>query len=104
VHGIKISSAMVQELRSKPGAQAISVTNGDFAKVRVDRSFRLVYLLRNTITNLTTQEEQAACFANVAEHLEPGGLFVVENYVPQLRRRPFTGDSRNHVSTWAKPG
>jgi hypothetical protein len=47
-----------------------------------------VYLLRNTITNLTTQDEQVACFGNVAAHLAPGGVFVIENYVPDLRRLP----------------
>jgi hypothetical protein len=29
-----------------------------------------------------------ACFRNVAAHLEPGGCFVVENYIPQLQRLP----------------
>jgi SAM-dependent methyltransferase len=88
VHGIELSPAMIEQLRSKPGADAISVTTGDFASVTIDQTFRLVYLVRNTITNLTSQEEQIACFANVAAHLQPGGSFVIENYVPHLRRLP----------------
>ena len=69
-------------------ASDIEVTIGDFATTTVDGRFRLVYLLRNTITNLTTQDEQVAGFRNAAAHLEPGGYFVIENYVPELRRLP----------------
>ena len=88
VHGIDLSPDMVAQLQSKPGADAIGVTLGDFSSTRVDGSFRLAYLVYNTITNLTTQEEQVACFCNVAEHLEPGGCFVIELEVPQIRRLP----------------
>jgi 16S rRNA A1518/A1519 N6-dimethyltransferase RsmA/KsgA/DIM1 with predicted DNA glycosylase/AP lyase activity len=73
VHGIDLSPDMVAQLRAKPGAEAIGVTLGDFASTRVDGDFRLAYLVYNTITNLTTQDEQVACFCNVAAHLELGG-------------------------------
>ena len=88
VHGIDLSPDMVAQLQAKPGSDAIGVTLGDFSTTRVDGSFRLAYLVYNTITNLTTQEEQVACFCNVAEHLEPGGCFVIELEVPQIRRLP----------------
>lgn len=88
VHGIDVSQPMLEQLRTKPGADQISVTVGDFAKTRVDGTFRVAYLVFNTITNLTTQEDQVACFQNAAEHLEPGGCFVIEVFVPQLRRLP----------------
>ena len=88
VHGIDISEPMLEQLRSKPGSERIGVTVGDFATTRVDGSFRLVYLVFNTITNLTTQDEQVACFRNAADHLEPGGRFVIEVFVPPLRRMP----------------
>ncbi len=88
VHGIDISEPMLEQLRRKPGAEQIAVTVGDFANTRVDRTFRLVYLVFNTITNLTTQDEQVACFINAAAHLEPGGCFVIEVFVPDLRRVP----------------
>ena len=86
VHGIEISEAMVAELAAKPGADAIAVTVGDFATTALDRTFRLAYLVYNTITNLITQDEQVECFRNVARHLEPGGRFVIEVGIPQLRR------------------
>jgi SAM-dependent methyltransferase len=88
VHGIELSPAMVEELRTKPGADRIDVTIGDFATATVDGTFRVAYLVRNTITNLTTQDEQVACFRNVAAHLEPGGCFVIEVYIPELQRLP----------------
>jgi SAM-dependent methyltransferase len=88
VHGIEISEAMIAELRPKPGADAIGVTVGDFATASVAGRFSVAYLVRNTITNLTTQDEQVACFENVARHLEPGGCFVIENYIPAVQRLP----------------
>ena len=97
VHGIDLSAAMVQRLREKPGAERIGVTIGDFATTPVDGTFRLAYLVFNTIMNLTSQDAQVACFRNAAAHLEPGGCFVIEVGVPDLRRlppgetvRPFT--------------
>jgi SAM-dependent methyltransferase len=88
VHGIELSPAMAARIRDRSGGAEIGVTIGDFASTRVDGRFGLVYLARNTITNLTTQAEQVAAFRNAAAHLEPGGCFVIENYVPQLRRIP----------------
>jgi len=91
VHGIELSPDMVEQLRAKEGADAISVTVGDFATTAIERGsgmFALAYLVRNTIMNLTTQDAQVACFANVAAHLAPGGSFVMEVIVPDLRRLP----------------
>jgi SAM-dependent methyltransferase len=88
VSGIDLSEAMVAKLKEKPGAEEIDVTIGDFATTRVDGRFSLAYLVFNTINNLTSQDEQVACFQNVAAHLEPGGRFVIEVGVPGLRRLP----------------
>jgi SAM-dependent methyltransferase len=89
VHGIDLSQAMVARLRAKPAADRIGVTIGDFATAKVDGEFNVAYLVFNTIGNLTTQEEQVACFCNVASHLTPGGCFVIEVGVPGLRHLPF---------------
>lgn len=88
VHGIELSRAMVAQLQAKPGSDVVGVTVGDMATTRLERTFTLAYLVRNTITNLITQDEQVQCFQNVAAHLEPGGCFVIENYIPHLQRLP----------------
>ena len=94
VSGIEFSTAMAKRLRAKDDARRVEVTIGDMATTRVDGSFRLVYLVFNTIGNLTTQDQQVACFANAAAHLEPGGCFVIEVVVPDLRRLPPGEDAR----------
>ena len=88
VHGIELSPHMAARLRVKPGAAAVPVTVGDMTTCRVPGRFRLVYLVANTIMNVTAQDEQVAVFANAAAHLVPGGCFVVEVVVPPLRSVP----------------
>jgi SAM-dependent methyltransferase len=88
VHGVDLSPDMIAQLRAEPGAAAVGATTGDFATTRVDGTFGLVYLIRNTIANLTTQDAQVDCFRNAAAHLADGGFFVIELYIPELRRLP----------------
>ncbi|WP_108921335.1 class I SAM-dependent DNA methyltransferase [Mycobacterium montefiorense] len=88
VHGIDMSAAMVARLRIKPGGVAVGTTIGDFATAGAPGEFSLVYLVFNTISNLTTQDAQVACFNNAARHLKPGGSFVIEVGVPALRLLP----------------
>jgi SAM-dependent methyltransferase len=88
VNGIELSEAMVSRLRVKPGAEQIGVTIGDFATTTVEGRFSVAYLVFNTIMNLTTQDEQVACFQNVAAQLTPDGCFVIEVAVPDLQRLP----------------
>lgn len=71
VHGIELSTAMVAAMRAKPGGQHIPVTIGDMATAHVDGAFGLVFLVFNTINNLTTQEAQVACSLGVT-YLPPG--------------------------------
>jgi SAM-dependent methyltransferase len=88
IHGIDLSEAMVARLRAKPGSDQIDVTIGDFATTKVEGRFSVAYLVFNTIMNLTSQDEQVACFQNVAAHLQPGGCFVIEVGIPDLQRLP----------------
>lgn len=94
VSGIEFSAAMADRLRAKDPDGRVAVTIGDMTTTRVDGRFRLVYLVYNTIGNVLTQERQVACFANAAAHLEPGGYFVIEVTVPDLRRLPPGDDAR----------
>lgn len=86
VVGIDSSEEMVSLMRAKPGGEAVPVTMGDFSDVDVEGTFPLVYLAFNTIFVLLTQELQVNCFRNVAEHLEPGGRFIIDCFVPDLNR------------------
>jgi hypothetical protein len=88
VEGIEFSPDMVSALRRKPGGNELRVEIGDMATFNMGRTYKLVFLVFNTIMNLTTQREQIACFQNAAHHLDAGGKFVVEVMVPDLRRFP----------------
>lgn len=88
VSGIELSAAMADRLAAKNRTNRIEVTIGDMTTARVEGLFRLVYLVWNSIGNLLTQDDQVACFANAAGHLEPGGCFLIEVGVPDLRRLP----------------
>jgi SAM-dependent methyltransferase len=104
VRGIDLSEAMVARLRAKPGAEKISVTIGDFATTTLTGQFSVAYLVFNTIMNLTTQDEQVACFQNVAKHLKPGGCFVIEVGIPDLQWLPPGETVRAFTVTDAKLG
>jgi SAM-dependent methyltransferase len=88
VHGIELSEAMVRQLRAKPGADTIDVAIGDMTTTRVEGRYGLVYLVFNTIGNVTTQDGQVAVFENAAAHLVPGGCFLIETLVPVVQRLP----------------
>lgn len=87
VDGIDSSPEMVAKLRAKPGGDAFDVVIGDFADVPVSGSYRLVYVVYNTLFNLLTQDDQVRCFENVAAHLDDAGVFVVEAFVPSYLYR-----------------
>ena len=101
VTGIELSPSMVERLRTKADDAAIPVVMGDMATARAPGEYTLVYLIYNTISNLLTQAEQVACFRNAARHLPPGGRFVVELWVPELRKLP----PGQQATVWhAEPG
>ncbi|TCL00633.1 methyltransferase family protein [Shimia isoporae] len=89
VSGIELSEPMVAQMRAKPGGADIPTAIGDMTCTRVAGDFALVFLVFNTIDNLTTQDAQVACFENAAAHLVSGGRFVVETLIPPLQRLPL---------------
>ncbi len=97
MHGIELSQAMVDQLRAKPGADKIDVAVGDMTTTRVEGRFGLVYLVFNTLGNVTTQDGQVAVFENAAAHLEPGGRFLVEIGVPHRERFAVFNHTDEHV-------
>lgn len=88
VTGIELSEPMAAQLRNKVDEATLPVVMGDMATTSVPGEFFLVYLVFNTISNLRTQAEQVECFRNAARHLSPGGRFVIELWVPPVRRLP----------------
>ncbi|WP_327188463.1 class I SAM-dependent methyltransferase [Streptomyces xinghaiensis] len=88
VTGIELSRPMVGQLRTKADEASIPVVIGDMATATAPGAYSLVYLVFNTISNLLTQSEQVECFHNAARHLAPGGRFVIELWVPELRKLP----------------
>ncbi|KWV34548.1 class I SAM-dependent DNA methyltransferase [Micromonospora rifamycinica] len=88
VTGIELSAPMIAQLRTKADAQTIPVVAGDMATAVAPGEYSLVYLVYNTVANLLTQAEQVACFRNAARHLGEGGRFVIELWVPELRKLP----------------
>ncbi len=105
VHGIDSSAEMVARMREKPGCEAIPVTIGDFADVPVEGRYQLIFVVGSTFFCLLTQEEQVRCFGQIARHLNPGGVFVLEAFVPdparfhggQTVRAVSVGDDRVHL-------
>jgi SAM-dependent methyltransferase len=101
VTGIELSSPMIDQLRGKVDEERIPVVVGDMATARAPGEYTLVYLVFNTISNLLTQAEQVACFQNAERHLTPGGRFVIELWVPELRKLP----PGQHATVWqSEPG
>jgi SAM-dependent methyltransferase len=88
VTGIELSRPMVEQLRTKADETTIPVIIGDMTTTAAPGEYTLVYLVFNTVANLLTQAEQVECFRNAARHPGPGGRFVIELWVPELRRLP----------------
>jgi SAM-dependent methyltransferase len=86
VSGIDISESMLSRLAAKPGGEKVQATLGDMVEVPVEGRFPLVYVVANSLFVISTQERQLRCFQNVADHLEPGGRFLVECFVPDVKR------------------
>ena len=101
VTGIELSRPMLDQLRTKADDTRIPVIVGDMATATAPGRYALVYLVYNTISNLLTQAEQIACFRNAARHLTPGGRFVIELWVPELRKLP---PGQQAVVCHAEPG
>ncbi|MDJ0920209.1 MAG: class I SAM-dependent methyltransferase [Henriciella sp.] len=86
LEGVEGSPDMVDKMRAKPGGADIPVLIADMADFEIGRSFEFAFLVFNTLFNLTSQAAQVQCFQSVARHLEPGGRFLVETFVPDLTR------------------
>jgi SAM-dependent methyltransferase len=101
VAGIELSQPMIDQLRTKIDESSLYVAHGDMKSAAAPGRYTVVYLVYNTISNLLTQEDQVECFKNAARHLASGGRFVIELWVPELRKLP---PGQNAVVFRAAPG
>jgi len=95
IQGIDASPEMLALLHAKKGGPSIPVRVGDMADVKMDGTFGLVFLIFNTLFNLPSQEAQCRCFENAARHLDPGGCFLIETFVPD----PTQFNGRQNLKT-----
>jgi len=86
VHGIDASEAMISQLRSRPGGETLEVSLGDFSDLKVEGKFSLIFIVFNTFFALLAQEDQVRCFRSVADHMDDNGVFVIEAFVPDMKR------------------
>jgi len=86
IQGIDTSEAMVAKMKAKPGGAAIEVLMDSFADFKLEQHFKLIYVVFNTFFALLTQEEQVSCFKRVREHLLDDGVFLIEAFVPDVKR------------------
>jgi len=86
VSGIDASREMITQLRAKPGGEDIQVALGNFADVDIEGQYKLIFVVFNSFFGLLTQDEQIRCFRNVAGHLDPDGVFLIEAFVPDMTR------------------
>jgi len=88
IAGIELCQPMIDQLRTKADEDVLPVVLGDMTTARVEGTFNLVFVVFNGISNVLTQDRQIAVFENAARHLVPGGRFVIELWVPDLRSLP----------------
>lgn len=86
VHGVDVSDAMIDRLRSKPGADRVRVVKGDFTSAIAGEDFSVAFVAFNTFFAIASLEKQKACFANVSKQLKKGGTFALECFVPDPSR------------------
>ena len=82
--GMDDSKKMLEVLSKKEGNQNVHIVYGDMSKTKLDKQFDMVYLIFNGITYLLDLEKQVDCFQNAANHLKPGGIFVIETFIPRI--------------------
>jgi len=80
-----LARAKAAWVRSKDGATpggSLSFELADLLEVDLDARFALVFIALNSLVLLGTRERQAAGVRAAARHLRPGGLLVVDIWLP----------------------
>lgn len=88
VVAVDASAAMLERaadrLERAGVSAAVDLVHDDMRSVRLDRRFPLVIAPFNTLMHLYTVADQDAALGRVAAHLDEGGVFAFDLYVPRL--------------------
>jgi SAM-dependent methyltransferase len=85
IYGIDISPAMIDVLKTKiPADQHYRVSLQNLKNFKFDQKFKLIVAPFRTFMHLISVKDQFDALQNVWEHLEPGGSFVFDAFVPNL--------------------
>lgn len=98
VTGVDASAEMLALLAARDPHRRVRAIEGDMVTDLPDGPFTLAFVAYNSLFNLTSAEQQHACFGAVAARLSPGGHFVVEAFVPE---QPFRDGDTVEVRTLA---
>ncbi len=90
VTGVDTSAAMLERLTAADAGGSVTVVTGDMVDDIPDGPFDVALAAYNTLFNLVEPAAQQRCFSAVAAALEPGGVFVVEAFVPGTGAEPGT--------------
>lgn len=91
VVGVDASPSMLDLLAEKPGASELTAVLADMAhladgpgaaEIAAGGPYTVAFAAFNTFFNLTTAEDQTRCLADVFSLLAPGGVLVIEGFVP----------------------
>ncbi len=91
VVGLDASTAMLGKLSEHDTTGAVRTCLGDMVEDQPAGPFGLVFVAFNTFFNLLSEDRQQACFAAVAQRLVPGGVFMIEAFVPEPQPSPSVG-------------
>ncbi|MCF8369447.1 MAG: class I SAM-dependent methyltransferase [Bacteroidales bacterium] len=86
IYGIDISPEMLKVLKSKINKKDFGrIQPGDFSKTRFDKNFDLIIAPFRVFQHLHRIEEQQEALDNMYRSLKPGGKFIFDLFVPNIK-------------------
>lgn len=84
VVGLDNSAALLHFAASK--SHDVKWVQGDMRSFNLNERFALIMLPSNNLGHLHTPEDFESCVSSVKRHLTDGGAFVIDVFVPNLKR------------------
>jgi SAM-dependent methyltransferase len=94
--GLDQSSAMLKDARKRASAAGVSIefVEGDMRDFDLGRSFRLIFVARNSLLHLLSTRDLIAAFVAVKRHLAPDGIFAFDVFNPDVQILSRPADKR----------